>query len=181
MLGPYDASSPAAETYLGWHFNPDPDKPGETVLFSGADKYRASYESPGLLEYVIRDANAADAHDDWKKHAPPPEPEASIDGVDPRARFVRSRALTLRVELPPPFPTTRVSAARWRMDAGPWHDLAAPWSASGPPTCPRSTGAAARTSSRCIWKPTTACGKSIGRPHSTTCRRPRASCSGVTG
>ncbi|HVS37738.1 MAG TPA: WD40 repeat domain-containing protein, partial [Gemmataceae bacterium] len=129
MLGPYEASSRAAETYLGWHFNPDPDKPGASVDFARAETYRGKYESPGVLRYVTADADAAEGYDDWKNHAPPPNPEVWIDGVDPLGPqhgdrpLVRTRALTLHVELPTGLPVDRVSAARWRMDDQPWQPL----------------------------------------------------------
>ncbi len=128
-MGPYDASSPQAEEYLGWHFNPE--KPNEPVDFARAEKYRGDYESPGLLKYLVRDADAAKAMDEWK-HEPPPELEMSIDGVDPRGPrigerpLVRTRALTLRLGLPRLFPVERVKTVRWRLDDGPWQTLGEP-------------------------------------------------------
>ncbi len=128
MLGPYEASSRDAETYLGWHFNPDPDKHGAPVDFARAETYRGNYESPGVLRYVVRHADAARGYDDWKNQ-PLPNPEAWIDGIDPAGPrvgdrpLVRTRAPTLRVELPPTFPADRVSGIRWRLDDGPWQPL----------------------------------------------------------
>ena len=135
-MGPYDASSPQAEDYLGWHFNPE--KPDQPVDFARAEKYRGDYESPGLLKYLVRDADASKAVEEWK-HEAPPELEMSIDGVDPQGPrvvdrpLVRTRALTMRLELPRTFPVERVTAVRWRLDDGPWQELGQPqeraWSA----------------------------------------------------
>jgi WD40 repeat protein len=129
-LGPYDASSRRAEDYLGWHFNPE--KRTDPVDFARADKYRAAYESPGILKYVIRDADASRALDHWKDQ-PPPKVRASIDGVDPDAGprvgdrpLVRAQALMLRAEVPEPFPADRVSAVRWSLDGGAWQDFGPP-------------------------------------------------------
>src|SRR5262249_41228292 len=116
--------------YLGWHFNPE--KRADPVDFARADKYRAAYESPGILKFVVRDADADDGLRDWKNE-PPPRVRASIDGVDPDAGprvgdrpLARAQAVRLRAEVREPFPVERVSAVRWRLDGGDWQDFGPP-------------------------------------------------------
>jgi WD40 repeat protein len=51
-LGPYEASSPRAEKYLGWHFNTgDPKAP---TRFADAGQYRKFYYRRNLLEQLIQ-------------------------------------------------------------------------------------------------------------------------------
>src|SRR5262249_24977805 len=57
--GPYDASGPEAERYLGWHFNPA--KFGEPVRFAQIDAYRERLHKPGLLKPLLTHASLADA------------------------------------------------------------------------------------------------------------------------
>jgi WD40 repeat protein len=133
-MGPYDASSRGAEDYLGWHFNPDkpadPGKPAEPVAFVRADKYRKDYEKKGILEHVVRRANVPEALKDYENVRP--QLEGAIDGMDlggPRIGalpLVQTQALTVQLELLPPYSLERVSALTWQMDNGPWQDLGKP-------------------------------------------------------
>ena len=126
--GPYDASSPLADEYLGWHFNPE--KRSDPVAFARADKYRDTYFKRGILDHVVRTGNATDALREFESRLP--VMGVMIDGGGPSAPrraagpFVRTRALTLRLDLAPPFPLDRVTTVSWQLDDGLWHDLGAP-------------------------------------------------------
>jgi len=50
-LGPYEASSRAAERLIGWHFNTG--RPEMPTSFALADQYRDTYYRPGILRDVI--------------------------------------------------------------------------------------------------------------------------------
>ncbi|HVS39122.1 MAG TPA: WD40 repeat domain-containing protein [Gemmataceae bacterium] len=117
MLGPYDASSPAAENYIGWHYNPD--KLDQPVEFAPPEKNRKDNLSPGILKYLLEQGNATKARDAWRKDRKP-EMVLRIDGVDPGGAPVHRRDLTLKAELLGYFPVEWVSSARWRLDGGPW-------------------------------------------------------------
>jgi WD40 repeat protein len=130
-LGPYDRSTLTAENYLGWHYNPD--KAGEPIGFVRAEKHREKYYKGDvrILGHVVREANVTEA---LKKAAEKerPQMQGRIDGISPDAPIVidrplvRTRDLTLRLEIPAPFPLERVSAVLWQLDGGDWKSLGKP-------------------------------------------------------
>jgi WD40 repeat protein len=50
-IGPYEASSPRAEDYLGWHFNTGQAE--EPARFAHADQYHKTYYREGVLKQLI--------------------------------------------------------------------------------------------------------------------------------
>ncbi len=125
--GPYEVSSPAAEQYLGWHFNTgQPDAP---TAFAGADQYRKEHAKPGILSLLIERGSLGPALEAWQKQEEtrlPSEPRLGlwIDEVGPTPplvggrALVRRRELTLKLTIDNDFPAERIGAVRWQLDDG---------------------------------------------------------------
>jgi WD40 repeat protein len=130
--GPYEVSAPAAEQYLGWHFNTG--KPDAPTSFAKADQYRKEHSKPGILKLLVQRASLSAALEDWQKQEEarlPHEPRIGlwIDEVGPTPpriagrALVRQRDLTLKLTIDNDFPAERIGSVRWQLDDGPLHDF----------------------------------------------------------
>lgn len=115
-LGPYEASGPRAERYIGWHVASDrPDRP---PAFALANQYR-KYHRPGLLQRLVEAGTLPE------KEEPPPRPPGLtlwLDevGPDPKRKDAEGvfplprRAATLKLAIDD-YPLDRVESVTWRL------------------------------------------------------------------
>ncbi len=113
-LGPYDASRPGAESYLGWHFNTDDKK--EPTRFALIQEYRAKYYQKDILARLVETRSLAEA---LKPPPPPPPPEIN-DAVNTTLApngdiFVREPKVTLQIPIRNVLPKDQV---HWQLDGG---------------------------------------------------------------
>jgi WD40 repeat protein len=118
-VGPYEASSPKAEKYLGWHFNTgDPKAP---TRFADAGQYRKYYYRENLLDQLIQRGALG------RLEAPQlPSPIVGLWVEDEgrllpnpgrQASIVNRPRVHLKVALLEPPPSS-LSALTWRLDGG---------------------------------------------------------------
>ncbi len=129
-VGPYDASSAAAEQYLGWHFNTgDEQRP---TTFAPADQYRKQYYKEGILKYLVAKGETAAAIDAWEKDRPAPARPVMtpfIDPIGPAApRDAQGRVLVRRLPAILRLPVDNIdpdeiASVQWRFDGGALQDF----------------------------------------------------------
>jgi WD40 repeat protein len=116
-LGPYDASSPKAERYLGWHFNTgDPKRP---TRFARAEDHRKEYYQQGILNKLVQEGALR------KVELPPPAPPLILlslrEGDEYRGakgqEVVRRPGVTLNVDIRDRS-LEDLSSLSWRLDDG---------------------------------------------------------------
>lgn len=130
--GPYDASTPRAERYLGWHFNTG--KPDAPTAFARADQYRKEYQRPGILQYLLAEGSLSGALDSWKKEMerrrlPAPKTGMWFEELGPQPRRLQGRvlvqglkAVTIKVAVND-FPADHLQSIQWCLNDGAWQDL----------------------------------------------------------
>lgn len=73
-VGPFDSSGPAAERYVGWHFNTGQAK--EPTKFAFIQQYRDEFYKKDILQHLIAEGSLPKALDKQKLPAPPRQPPA---------------------------------------------------------------------------------------------------------
>ncbi len=131
--GPYDASSPAAESRIGWlTATGDPAAP---TAFAGADQYRKTYYRKDVLRFLAEKGELAAAIDAQTDAYPPPPPRLRVQvaGAVPRPGglpMVRDTKAALQVELSDLSDEFQLDRAvlKWRAtipngEPGPWQQV----------------------------------------------------------
>jgi WD40 repeat protein len=118
-MGPYEASGPGAERYLGWHQGTD--NPQRPTSFALANQYRDEYQTPGGLRDLLDTGKAT------PPGRPKPKPrmtlwieesEKGLPEKDAQGRLIlQRRTARLKLEIQD-FPRELIKTVHWQVDSG---------------------------------------------------------------
>jgi WD40 repeat protein len=128
FVGPFDASGPAAESYLGWHFNTG--KAEEPTKFALLKQYREEFFKKDILKHLVAEGSLSKALEK-QKLPPPPRPAPKFGdpvGAEKAANgdiLVRERQATLQLAIQD-FALEPQDVVQWQLNGGPPQPLDPP-------------------------------------------------------